>query len=79
MKPEDNSNAVNTSDAESTAARREFMKKLGKFAALTPPTVAMLMTQNRAHGASGGNNGGSETGSGSSTFCAKNPDHSSCL
>lgn len=52
--------------------RREFMKKLGKYAVVTPPVVATLMTDAHAAANSNGN------GAGSDGFCQNNPTHQSC-
>jgi hypothetical protein len=52
--------------------RREFIKKLGKYAVVTPPVVATLMTDVHAAANSNGN------GAGTDEFCARNPNHNKC-
>ena len=57
-------------EPESISARREFLKRCGRFAAVTPPAMAMLLSvasvPSEAHASTwGGNNqGGSSQGGG---------------
>jgi hypothetical protein len=49
-----------SADAESTMGRRDFIKGMGKFSALTPPAVTMLLhvsMNSPAVAASGGQSG----------------------
>jgi len=57
-------------EPESISARREFLKRCGRFAAVTPPAMAMLLSvasvPSEAHASTwGGNNqGGNSQGGG---------------
>jgi len=57
-------------EPDSISARREFLKRCGRFAAVTPPAMAMLLSvasvPSEAHASTwGGNNqGGSSQGGG---------------
>jgi len=57
-------------EPDSISARREFLKKCGRFAAVTPPAMAMLLSvasvPSEAHASTwGGNNqGGNSQGGG---------------
>jgi hypothetical protein len=63
-----------TTDADTQAqdARREFLKKCGRFAAVTPPAMALLLsvasvpTQARASTIGWGQDGNSQGGGGNS-------------
>ncbi len=64
---EQNDPTVET-ESKGTDGRREFLKKCGKFAVITPPAVSFLLSTTlsskaiAASGGGGGSNGGSRPG-----------------